>query len=131
MVDTSSSKKILFYSAFCKMNLKKSNLEPYSSSLVSFDSHSTPTKGKIKLPISLKSVTLMVDFLVVNAPSPYNAILGKGWIHKMKAVPLTYHQCLWFLTLEGLMEVHGNQELSRKCYALAMKSEQHHTPPYQ
>lgn len=76
------------------MNLKKFDLEPYSSLLVGFDGQSTLALEQIKLPVSLEPVTLMTDFLVVEASSPYNVIVGRGWIHKMKAVPSTYHQCL-------------------------------------
>lgn len=101
MVHTGSSAYIFFYSTFRQMNLKKFDLEPYSSPFVGFDGQPTLAMGKIRLPVFFGSITLMIDFLVVNAASLYNAILGRGWIHKMKADPSTYHQCLWFPTPMG------------------------------
>ncbi|RVW67472.1 hypothetical protein CK203_063051 [Vitis vinifera] len=37
-------------------------------------------------------VTLNVQFLVVQDLSPFNVILGRTWLHYMKAIPSTYHQ---------------------------------------
>lgn len=129
MVDTGSYVEILFSSPFRQINLKKIDLEPYSAPLVRFDGQPTLALGKIKLPMSLGPVTLMVNFLVVEASFPYNAILGRGWIHKIKIVPSTYHQCLRFPTPKGLMKVQGEQALARKCYALAIKVEQQQSIP--
>lgn len=36
-------------------------------------------------------VVLRTDFLVVNVPSSYNAVIGRTWLHKMKAIFSAYH----------------------------------------
>ncbi|RVW13690.1 hypothetical protein CK203_094013 [Vitis vinifera] len=38
---------------------------------------------------------------VVQELSPFNIILGRTWLHYMKAIPSTYHQMVSFLTNEG------------------------------
>lgn len=111
------------------MNLKKSDLEPYSSLLIGFVGQPTLTLGKIKLHVSLGPVTLMTDILVVEASSPFIATLGRGWIHIIKANPSTYHQCLQFPIPKGLMEVRGDQSLAKKYYALVIKVEQQQSTP--
>lgn len=65
IIDTSISVEILFALAFHKMNLKNSDLEPCSSPLVGFNGQATLALGKIKLPVSLGIVIVMVNFLVV------------------------------------------------------------------
>ena len=49
------------------------------------------TIGDIALPVKAGSVTQQVLFSVVENLGPYNAIVGRVWLHAMKAVPSTYH----------------------------------------
>ena len=46
---------------------------------------------------------------MVKASSPYNAIMGRDWLHRMKAIPSTLHQKLRFPTIGGVMELNGDQ----------------------
>ena len=39
---------------------------------------------------------MLAHFLVVNAQSSYNAIMGRTWLHNMEVVPSTRHQKLKF-----------------------------------
>ena len=63
----------------------------------------------------------MIEFLVVDIDSPYQAILGRGWLHAMKAVPSTYHQKLKYVTERGVMEIHGDQAMARRCFIAAIR----------
>jgi hypothetical protein len=56
---------------------------------------------------------------VVKASSPYNAIMGRDWLHRMKAIPSTLHQKLRFPTIEGVMKLNGDQVTAKQC-VLAM-----------
>lgn len=47
--------------------------------------------GRVMLPVVAGSVALSFEFIVVNAPSPYNAILERNWLHDMKTIASTYH----------------------------------------
>lgn len=58
----------------------------------------------------------MIDFLVLDNLPVFNIILGRPWIHIMKAVPLTYHQCIRFPGPKGISEVRGNHKTYRACY---------------
>jgi hypothetical protein len=58
---------------------------------------------------------------VVRALSPYNAIMGRDWLHRMKAVPSTLHQKLRFPTAEGIMELNGDQVAAKQCVLTATK----------
>ena len=49
-------------------------------------------EGQIKLSVVAKEKEKEVNFILVNAFSPYTAILGQPWIHAMGAVPLILHQ---------------------------------------
>lgn len=51
--------------------------------------------GKIVLPVVTGLVVANMEFVVVDAPSPYNAVLGRSWLHTLKAIASTYHQMVW------------------------------------
>lgn len=69
-------------------------------------------EGQISLPIMTKGKEVMVNFIVVNAFSPYMAILGRPWIHAMGAVPSTLHMKVKFSTEDGVNVVRGDQQVA-------------------
>jgi len=58
---------------------------------------------------------------MVDVESPYNAILGRPWLHMMKVVPFTYHQLVQCPTLIGTTDIRGDQAMSRTIFAIARK----------
>lgn len=68
-------------------------------------------------------MVLITRFMVVDVPSPYNAILFRWWIHKIQAIPSTYHQVVRFPTQYGMMEL--NQEYCPKVPLGLMRPSQH------
>ncbi|GFY91372.1 hypothetical protein Acr_07g0015680 [Actinidia rufa] len=81
--------------------------------------------GWINLPITLGTephqTTVWQDFIVVDCPSPYNAILGRPTLGGIKAITSTYHLKMKFPTLTGIGEVKGDQKVARQCFISAMK----------
>jgi hypothetical protein len=65
---------------------------------------------------------VMVDFLVIDRPSTYNAIMGRPALNKLRAATSTYHLMMKFLTEGGIGEVRGDQLAARKCYNISMKA---------
>lgn len=80
----------------------------------------------ITLPItagvSPRQVTKTVNFVVVDYPSAYNAIISRPTLKKMKVITSTYHLLMRFLTDEGVREVRGDQAAARECYVASLKS---------
>jgi hypothetical protein len=81
--------------------------------------------GVISLPItcgtSPKDSTVMVDFLVINQPSVYNAIIGRPALNKLRAITSTYHLMMKFPTKNGIGELKGNQAVTRRSYNISLK----------
>lgn len=65
----------------------------------------------------------MVDFLVVDCHSTYNAIIGRTALSQFKAVTSIYHLRLKFPTEQGIGEVKGDQLTARECYLVLLKGE--------
>ncbi|KAG5528675.1 hypothetical protein RHGRI_029373 [Rhododendron griersonianum] len=122
LVDQGSSAEILYYSAFQALGLSKDCLLPVDAPLVGFSGIPIYPLGKIVLPVYAGSVQLDVEFIVVNSPSPYNAILGRNWLHGMRAVASTLHQCVRFIGESGRQEtIRGDQMVSKKCFVNSIR----------
>ncbi|XP_057780030.1 uncharacterized protein LOC130998612 [Salvia miltiorrhiza] len=92
LIDNGSSANIMFINAFREMGLNESNITRKTAVLIGFSGESKTTIGEIDLPIYAEWVNLSTRFLVIDAPSAFNVILGRPWIHDMEAVPSTFHQ---------------------------------------
>ncbi|XP_028123607.1 uncharacterized protein LOC114320741 [Camellia sinensis] len=109
LVDQGSTADILYYDLFRKLGLSEQHLTPVAAPLVSFTSQPEWPLGRIVLPVVVGTKTLQIEFLVINTSSPYNAILGHPWIHRMEAVLLTYHQLIRFPTEHGVEQISRDQ----------------------
>ena len=96
MVDDGSSADILYLPAYQQMRLNKDKLRPMDAPLVGFTGDKVCPVGIVTLPITIgthpKSVSKTVDFLVVNCPSAYNAIIGRPTLNRLRVVTFTYQR---------------------------------------
>ena len=92
--------------------------------LSGFNGAETTSLGDIVLPVQAGPITLnVVQFSVVQDLSPFNVILGRTWLHYMKAIPSTYHQVVSFLTKDGQIDLYDSQLAARQCYQIAREVE--------
>lgn len=59
--------------------------------MVGFDGRIVTPKWMIKLPVQTGNKMAEVEFIVVDAYSPYTTILARHRLHTMGAVSLTLH----------------------------------------
>jgi hypothetical protein len=125
LVDNGSSADILYWPAFQQMGMDRERIKPFASPLVGFGGEVVFPMGIIPLPVTAGTApqlaTVMVDFLVIDRPSTYNAIVGRPALNKLKAATSTYHLMMKFPTEEGVGIVRGDQLAARKCYNTSMK----------
>jgi hypothetical protein len=125
LVDNGSSADILYWSAFQQMGIDRERIKPFVSPLVGFGGEVVFPIGIIPLPVTVGTepqlATVMVDFLVIDRPSAYNAIVGRPALNKLKATTSTYHLMMKFPTEEGVGVVRDDQLATRKCYNASMK----------
>ena len=77
MVDQGSGAKIMYLDLYRGLNLKPKDLTAYDSPLVRFDGKVVIPRGKIRLPVQAGSEVVDVDFIVVDAYSPYTIIVAR------------------------------------------------------
>jgi hypothetical protein len=115
LIDPGSSAEIMYDSLFKGLGLEHKDLDRKVDPLYGFSGESVMPVGRVTVKVHAGTVSSPTDFWVLNSYSPYNAILGRPWLHKMKAVPSTLHQRLRFPTPEGIMEVRGDQVTAKQC----------------
>ena len=108
MVDQGSAAKIMYPDLFKGLNLRTEDLTPYNSPLVSFEGKVIIPKGQIRLPMQVGSETVEVDFIVVDAYSPYTAIVARPWLHTLGAVSSTLHQNIKYPSRGKIEEILGD-----------------------
>ncbi|KAL5582898.1 hypothetical protein UlMin_015340 [Ulmus minor] len=110
------------------MNLVGVKIEPTTSSLSGFTGDSISSEGILNLPVELGSSPCQhiqaVDFVLVDCPSLYNAIIGRPTLNKIRAVTSTYHLLVKFPTVGGIGILRGDQTESREIYEAANRSAQ-------
>lgn len=126
LIDNGSSADILFHSTFNRMNLVGAKFEPIKSELYGFTGNSVPSDGILNLPVELGTHPCQhiqaVDFVVVDCPSSYNAIIGRPTLNAIRAVTSTYHLLVKFPTVGGVGIIKGDQQESRNIYEAATRS---------
>ena len=121
MVDQGSVAEIMYPDLYRGLSLKAEDLTPYSSPLVSFEGKVIIPKGQIRLPVQTGSETVEVDFIVVDAYSPYTAIIARPWLHTLGAISSTLHQKIKYPSGGQIEEILGDQTMARQCMVAAIK----------
>jgi len=120
-VDQGSAVEIIYLNLYKGLNLKSKDLTPYSSPLVSFEGKLTIPKGQIRLPVQIGSEVVEVDFIVVDAYSPYTAIVARPWLHTLGAVSSTLHQKVKYPSEGQIKEILRDQSMARQCLVAAIQ----------
>ena len=75
LVDQGSGAEIMYHDLYKGLNLRLEDLTAYDSPLVSFDGKIIIPRDQIRLPVQASLKVVEVDFIVVDAYSPYTAIV--------------------------------------------------------
>ena len=67
------------------------------------------------------SKVVEVDFIVVDAYSPYTAIVARLWLHTLGAVSSTLHQKVKYPSKGQIKEILGDQSMARQCLVAAIQ----------
>ena len=74
----------------------------------------------IRLPVQAGDKEVQVDFIVVEAYSPYTIILARPWLHAIGAVSSTLHLKVKYPTQGRVGELVGGQAMARQCLIAAI-----------
>lgn len=103
------------------MGLDQAELVESITPLIGFSVYAVWPLGRVTLNVWARSVVLPTDFLVVDVPSSYNVIIGRTWLHRMKAISSTYHQMVKYSGADGIERIRGNQRAAQQCLVYIVK----------
>lgn len=109
MIYQGSEIEIMYLDLYKGLGIKAENFTKYDTPLVGFDGKMEMPNGQITLSMVIEGKEVMMNFIVVNAFSPYMAILARLWIHTMCVVLSTLHVKVKFPTEQGIVVVKGDQ----------------------
>ena len=78
-------------------------------------------KGQIRLPMQVGTDVAEMDFIVVDAFSPYTAIMGRPWLHTLGIVSSTFHQKVKYPSGDQVLEIVGSQFVAKQCLVVAIQ----------
>ncbi|GAV83474.1 hypothetical protein CFOL_v3_26921, partial [Cephalotus follicularis] len=124
LIDSGNSADILYKHAFDQLRIPADQLKPMKTPLVGFTGEMIHPLGSINLSVvagtAPHQTQVEMTFLVVDTPSPYNAIVGRPGLNLLEAIVFTRHLLMKFPTRFGVGEVRGDQEVARRCYKTAI-----------
>ncbi|XP_076927239.1 uncharacterized protein LOC143590732 [Bidens hawaiensis] len=109
LVDNGSSVNIIQLDTLKRMNIPKSVIVSKYLVLAGFSGEAKSIVGEIKPLVCVEGVKSIRKFCVIDTPTTFNLILGRPWIHEMKVVPSTYHQCIKLSAPWGIVKILGDQ----------------------
>ena len=113
LVDQCSGVKIMYPNLYKGLRLRPEDLAYYDSPLVGFDGKAIILKGQIRLPVQARSEVMEVDFIVIDAYSPYTAIMARPWLHAIGAVSSTLHLKVKYPLRDQVEELIGSQSMAK------------------
>ncbi|GAV63701.1 hypothetical protein CFOL_v3_07219 [Cephalotus follicularis] len=124
LIDNGSSADILYKHAFDQLRIPNDQLKSVKTPLIGFAGETIHPLGSINLSVvagtAPRQSQVEMTFLVVDTPSPYNAIIGRPGLNLLEAIVSTRHLLMKFPTRFGVGEVRGDQEVARRCYKTAI-----------
>ena len=121
LIDGGSSANMILLDTLKRMKIPESDIVPKSSALIGFSGEVKHTVGDVRLPIYMEGINTVQKFCIIDIVSSYNVILGRPWIHGLKAVASTYHQCVNIPSPWGIIKITSDQQGAKDCYATDLK----------
>jgi len=127
LVDQGSSTDVMFWTTFNKLQLSPDMLRPYIGCLYGFAGDQVEVRGHLELRTTYTygnaSRTKNIRYLVVNAPSAYNMLLGRPTLNRLGAVPLTRHMKMKLPDLAGkVITMKSDQKEAKRYYENNLKT---------
>ena len=113
LVDQGSSREIMYLDLFEGLKLRFEDLTYYNSPLIGFNGKVVFPKGQIQLPVQTGTEDVEVSFIVVDAYSPYTAIVARPWLPAVEVVSSTLHLKVKYPSKGWVEKLVGSQSMAR------------------
>ena len=127
LVDQGRSFDLMFWTTFNKLQLSPDMLRSYGACLCGFMGDHVEVRDHLELRTTFTdgtaSRTESFRYLVVNASSAYNMLLGRPTLNRLGAVPSTRHMKMKLPNLAGkVITIKSDQKDAKRCYYNNLKT---------
>lgn len=91
LIDPGSSYKIMYKNLYRSLNIASKDIITVNSPVFSFSGEAIWPVGMVRLPVRIRPVQTIMEFLIVDINAPYNAIMGRNWLGAIKVVASPFH----------------------------------------
>ena len=97
LIDNGVGLNIVSAALLRQLDYDAESIDPHRRiTIKAYDEVERKSLGLVVLPLRVGPVERNVTCQVLDIPLSYNILLGRPWIHEMRVVPSTYHQCVKF-----------------------------------
>ncbi|XP_026435823.1 uncharacterized protein LOC113333612 [Papaver somniferum] len=96
-----SSLNVLYYDPFQRVGLYDEQMDSSTYTIYGFNGAASRLKREIVLQVRAGPMITNTIFFLIGAQSPYNVIMERLWVHRLRGTASTYHQYLRFPTPMG------------------------------
>jgi len=122
---------VLYWNTFKKLCIPEDEIQPYDDEVVGFSGERVDTKGYIYLYTIFGgeegesgSKTIKIRYLLIDANTSYNVLLGRPSLNLLRAIMSTPHLAMKFpLSMGDIITVHVDQKIAWECYAASLRVE--------
>ena len=111
LLDNGSSVNMIPIATLSRLLVDLSHMRKTHLVVRAFDGTRNKVIGNMELPIQIGPCIFNIDFQVMDINPSYNCLLGRPWIHMVKAVPSTLHQKVKFMVEEQLINVVAEDDI--------------------
>jgi len=127
LVDQGSSADVMIRTTFNKVKLSPDMLRPYGGCLYGFAGDQVEVCEYLVLRTTFTdgtaSRTESIRYLIVNASSAYNMLLGRSTLNRLGVVPSIRHMKMKLLDLTGkVITIKSDQKEANRCYENSLKT---------
>ena len=101
--------------------MRPEDLTCYNSPLVGFDGKTIIPKGQVRLPVQTGSEVVEVDLIMVDAYSPYTAIVARPWLYAIGAVSFTLHLKVKYPSKDQVEKLMRSQSVAKQCMVAVIR----------
>jgi len=126
LIGQGSLADVMFWGTFTGLQLSPDQLRPYDGCVVGFAGDQVEVRGYVELrttffdEIAARMIT--IRYIVVNASSTYNLLLGRPSMNRLGAVASTVHIKMKLPSSKGgVITIKSDQKRTQKCYESSLK----------
>ena len=111
LVDIGSAINVCPLRTAYAIGLKPADFVPTAQVIKAYDTTSREVMRTVQIRTQVGLGQHDIDFHVLDVPATFNLLLGRPWLHQVKAVSSTLHQMLKYPHGKGVAIVFGNSSI--------------------